>query len=138
MAIEDEEQSINCNIFSRSWASLNGKINVNDIVIVSGDIKGDELSAKPEIVVSAVQPLLSVIAAKAKKLIITLPADLPQEKLFELKTLLGAAKGFCEVSFILQEGEKQTFISTPKRIMIHKALIDFLDENLPPNSWDFE
>ncbi len=138
MAIEDEEQSINCNIFSRSWTSLNGKINVNDIVIVSGDIKGDELSAKPEIVVSAVQPLLNVIAAKAKKLIITLPSDLPQEKLFELKALLGAAKGFCEVFLILQEGEKQTFISTSKRIMIHKALIDFLDENLPPNSWDFE
>lgn len=138
MVIEDEEQSINCNIFSRAWTSLNGKININDIVIVSGDIRGDELSAKPEIVVSSVQSLLSLIAAKAKKLIIRLQADLEQQKLLELKTLLGAAKGFCEVSLILQEGEKQTFISIPSRIMIHKALIDFLDENLPPNSWDFE
>ena len=138
MVIEDEQQSINCNIFSRAWASLNGKININDIVIVSGDIRGDELSAKPEIVVSSVQPLLSLIASKAKKIIIRLSADLGQEKLFELKTLLGAAKGFCEVSFVLQEGEKQTFVRIPSRIMIHKALIDFLDENLPPNSWDFE
>ncbi|MBR4508263.1 MAG: DNA polymerase III subunit alpha [Elusimicrobiaceae bacterium] len=138
MVIEDEEQSINCNIFSRAWATLNGKININDIVIVSGDIRGDELSAKPEIVVSSVQSLLSIIASKAKKLIIRLPAGLGQEKLFELKTLLSAAKGFCEVSFVFQEGTKETFIRIPERIMIHKALIDFLDENLPPNSWDFE
>ncbi|MBQ4493501.1 MAG: DNA polymerase III subunit alpha [Elusimicrobiaceae bacterium] len=138
IVIEDEEQSINCNIFSRAWASLNGKINVNDIVIVSGDIRGDELSAKAEIVVSSVQSLLNLIASKAKKIIIRLPADLGQEKLFELKALLGAAKGFCEVAFIFKEGEKETFITTPSRIMLHKALIDFLDENLPPNSWDFE
>ena len=138
MVIEDEEQSLSCNIFSRAWAGLNGKVNVNDIVIVSGDIRGDELSAKPEIVVSDIQSLLSLIAAKAKRLIIHLPADLSQEKLFALKALLDAAKGFCEVGLILEEGENKTFISTPKRIMLHKALIDFLDENLPPNSWDFE
>ena len=138
MVIEDEEQSIGCNIFSRSWATLNGKVNVNDIVIVSGDIRGDEVSAKPEIVVSSVQSLLSLISSKAKKLIIRLPADLGQEKLLKLKTLLSAAKGFCEVVLIVEEGEKQTFISIPNRIMIHKALIDFLDENLAPNSWDFE
>ena len=88
--------------------------------------------------VSSVQSLLNLIASKAKKIIIRLPADLGQEKLFELKALLGAAKGFCEVAFIFKEGEKETFITTPSRIMLHKALIDFLDENLPPNSWDFE
>lgn len=138
IVIEDEEQSINCNIFRKAWASLNGKINVNDIVIVGGDIRGDELSAKPEIIVSSVQNILSVISAKAKKLIIHLPDNFAQEKLFELKTLFEAAKGFCEVSLVLHEGQKETYISIPSRIMIHKALIDFLDENLPPNSWDFE
>ena len=138
IVIEDEEQSISCNIYSRSWASLNGKINVNDIVIINGDIRGEEFTAKPEITVSSAQSLLSLIAAKAKKLIIRLPAELPQEKLFELKTLLDGAKGFCEVCFVLTEKEKQTFIQTSKRITIHKALIDFIDENLPPNSWDFE
>lgn len=138
IVIEDEEQSISCNIYSRSWASLNGKINVNDIVIINGDIRGEEFTAKPEITVSSAQSLLSLIAAKAKKLIIRLPAELPQEKLFELKTLLDGAKGFCEVCFVLTEKEKQTFIQTSKRITIHKALIDFIDENLPSNSWDFE
>lgn len=138
MVIEDEQQSINCNIFSRAWATLNGKININDIVVVSGDIRGDELSAKPEIVVSSVQNILNVISAKAKKLIVHLPENFPQEKLFDLKTLLEAAKGFCEVSLVLHEGQTETYISIPNRIMIHKALIDFLDENLPPNSWDFE
>ena len=138
MVIEDEEQSINCNIFSRAWATLNGKININDIVIVSGDIRGDELSAKPEIVVSSVQSLLSVISAKAKRMIITLSSQLPQEKLFELERLLNAAKGFCEVELILQEGENKTRIHTPKHIMIHKALVDFIDENAPLMAWDFE
>ena len=138
IVLEDEQQSIGCNIYSRVWAGLNGKVNINDIVIVSGDIRGEELSVKAEIMVSSVQPLLSVIAAKAKKLIIRLPADLTQKKLFELKALLEAVKGFCEVSFILKEGEKETFINIPKRITLHKALIDFIDENLPLNSWDFE
>ena len=123
--MEDEEQSISCNIYSRSWSSLNGKINVNDIVLVSGDIRGDETAANPEIVVSSVQSLLSVISSKAKKMFIYLSADLTQEKLFELESLLNAAKGFCEVELILKEGENQTRIHTPKRIMIHKALVDF-------------
>ena len=138
IVIEDEEQSINCNIFKKAWASLNGKINANDIVIVSGDIKGDELSAKPEIIVSNVQGLLNLIASKANKLIIHLPSDFSQENLFELKTLLDAAPGFCEVALVLNRDSKQTIVRTSKRINLHKALIDFLDEKLPPNSWDFQ
>lgn len=138
IVLEDEEQSIPCNIYSRSWASLNGKINVNDIVIISGEIRGEDPAAKPEIVVASAQPILNAISSRAKKLIIRLPENLAQEKLFELKALLGAAKGLCEVSLILQEGQKETFINLPDRITIHKALIDFIDENLPKNSWDFE
>ncbi len=138
IVLEDEQQSIGCNIYSRTWASLNGKINVNDIVLVSGDIRGDETSANPEIVVSSAQSLLNVISSKAKKIFIYLSSDLTQEKLFELETLLSGAKGFCEVELILQEGQQQTRIYTPKRIIIHKALIDFIDDNYPLLSWDFE
>jgi DNA-directed DNA polymerase III (polc) len=138
IVLEDEEQSIFCNIYSRTWANLNGKINVNDIVLISGDIRGDESAANPEIVVSSAHPLLNVFSSKAKKMFIYLSSDLAQEKLFELENLLNAAKGFCEVELILKEGENQTRIHTPKRIMIHKALVDFIDDNYPLISWDFE
>lgn len=48
LTLEDRSQSITANAFSRVWAEISNKIEINQAVIVSGEIRGDELSAKPE------------------------------------------------------------------------------------------
>lgn len=138
LAIEDESQSITANAFSRAWAQISNKIEINQAVIVSGEIRGDELSAKPEIMVSNVEPILNVISRKAKKLIIHMPQDISEEAYLRLKSLLEAAKGLTEVYFTVEENGSRTIIKTPQKIIIHTSLINFIDENLGHEPWDFE
>ena len=138
LAVEDQSQSITANAFSRAWAQLSGKVEINQVVIVSGDIRGDEMSAKAEIMVSNIEPILSVISRKAKQFIIRLPKDINDEQLTRLNTLLDAAKGMTEVYFTVpEEGGHTTTIRTPKKIIIHNALVNFIDENFGPEPWDF-
>lgn len=138
LTIEDESQSITANAFSRVWAEISNKVEPNQAVIISGDIRGDELSAKPEITVNSVEPILAAIARKARKLIITLPQNVQQEQLLRLNVLLDAARGTCEVYFILEDKGAQTCIRTPKQINIHTALITFIEDTFGREAWDFE
>jgi DNA polymerase-3 subunit alpha len=138
LAIEDETQSITANVFSRAWAHLAGKIEVNQEVIVSGEIRGDELSAKAEITVSNIEPLLNAISRKAKRLIISLPDSVNDEPLHILNNLFDTAKGTTEVFLSLKENGKQITVKTPKKIIIHNALINFIEEHFGYESWNFE
>ncbi len=139
LTLEDESQSITANAFSRVWAEIANKIEINQAVIVSGEIRGDELSAKPEITINSVEPILNAVSRKAKRLVIDLPADATQEQLMRLNSLLGAARGVCEVYFRLQEKEgEKTCIRTPKQINIHTALIAFIEETFGREAWDFD
>lgn len=138
LAIEDELQSISANAFSRVWAAIANKVEPNQAVMVSGDIRGDELSAKPEIMISNIEPILNVISRKAKRLIIHLPEDITNEQLTRLNSLLDAARGMSEVYFTVRENGGKTCIKTSKRIVIHIALINFIEENFGPEPWDFD
>jgi DNA polymerase III alpha subunit len=139
LTLEDESQSITANAFSRVWLEIGNKIEINQAVIVSGEIRGDELSAKPEITINSVEPILNAVSRKAKRLVIDLPANTTQEQLMRLNSLLGAARGVCEVYFRVEEKDGQkTCIRTPKQINIHTALIAFIEESFGREAWDFD
>lgn len=138
LTIEDESQSITANAFSRAWASINGRVEINQAVIVTGDIRGDELSAKPEIMVSNVEPILNVISRKAARLIVHLPADCKKEDLLKLKSLLEAAQGLTMVYLDFEENGKKSLIKASQRIVIHNSLVNFIEETFGQNAWDFE
>ncbi len=55
-----------------------------------------------------------------------------------INSLLDAARGVCEVYFIIDEKGKETCIRTPKQINIHTALINFIEEAFGREAWDFE
>ncbi len=137
LSLEDEKQSITANAFSRVWAQIGGKIEVNQPVIVTGEIRGDELSAKPEIIVSAVEPVISVIARKAKKFIIDLPSAVDDFQLKQLDAHLNAVVGLTEVYFRIGEGEDKNLIRRSKRAAISPALIKFLEATFGESCWDF-
>ena len=138
LTIEDESQSITANAFSRAWSAINGKVEINQAVIVTGDIRGDEFSAKPEIMVSSVEPILNAISRKAARFIVHLPCSYKKEDLFRLNALLQAAQGLTEVYLDIEENGKKTLIKTPHRIIIHNSLVNFIEENFGQKAWDFE
>lgn len=138
LAIEDETQSISANAFSRVWKEINGKVEINQAVIVTGDIRGDELSAKPEIMVSNIEPILNVISRQAERFIIHIPQDYKREDLEKIKTLLEAAQGMTMVYADFEENGKKFLIKLPNRIVIHNSLVNFIEETFGQEAWDFE
>ncbi|MDR1683876.1 MAG: hypothetical protein LBR90_00235, partial [Elusimicrobiota bacterium] len=64
--------------------------------------------------------------------------EIDQEKLQKLNALLDAAKGVTAVYFAVQENGRTHTIKTNKKILIHNALINFIEDNFPPEPWDFE
>jgi DNA polymerase-3 subunit alpha len=137
LAVEDETQSITANAFSRVWAQICGKVEINQAVIVTGDIRGDEMTARAEIIVSSVEPILNAISRKAKKLVVHLPEGIKEEQLLRLNSLLDTTKGTTEVYLMVRENGALHNVKTPKKIIIHNALINFIEENFGPESWDF-
>ena len=139
LAVEDQTQTVTANAFSRAWAQLAGKVDVNQVVIVYGDVRGDEMSAKAEIMVSNIEPILNVIARKAKRFIVRLPENIKEEQLHSLNTLFDIAKGTTEVYLVTHEAAgKTTTIKTSKNITIHSALVHFVEENFGHEPWDFD
>ncbi|MDR1124113.1 MAG: DNA polymerase III subunit alpha [Elusimicrobiota bacterium] len=139
LAVEDQTQTITANAFSRAWAQLSGRVEVNQAVIVYGDVRGDELSAKAEIMVSNIEPILNVISRKARRFIVRLPENVKEEHLRRLNVLMDMAKGTTEVYLTSPEpGGKTAAVKTSKKIVIHTALVDFIEENFGPDPWDFD
>ena len=138
LTVEDERQSITANVFSRVWAELSKTIEINQAVIVNGDLRGDELSTKPEITVNSVEPILNAIERKANKVTIHLPENISKDTLMRLHSIFDASKGICEVYLTINVNGKETVISIPKHIRINQALVNFIEENFGKDAWDFE
>ena len=138
LVIEDESQSIAANAFSRTWSAVSGRVAINQPVIVTGEIRGDELSAKPEIIVSNIEPITAAIAKRAARLIIHLPYSYKKEDLFRLDAHLKNVEGLTKVYIDFEENSQKVLIKTPHRTAINTALINFLEETFGPESWDFE
>ena len=138
LVIEDESQSIMANAFSRIWENISGYVEINQPVIVSGEIRGDELSAKPEIIVSNVEPIITAISKRAARFIIHLPANYNKEDLFKLDDLLKKTEGFTMVYMDFEENAKKVLIKIPHKIAVNAPLVNFIEETFGPQAWDFE
>ncbi len=138
LVIEDESQSITANAFSRTWENISGHVEINQPVIVSGEIRGDELSAKPEIIVSNIESIITAIAKRALKIIIHLPQDYKKEDLFKLDDSLKKTEGLTMVYMDFEENGKKVLIKTPYKIVLNNALLNFIEETFGTQAWDFE
>ncbi len=138
LSLEDEYQSINANAFSRVWAQIGNKVEINQAVIVTGDIRGDELSANPEIMVSSIEPIVNKIARKARRFMIDVPQNATDEQLIKLNSLLNAGIGVTEVFLKVKEGETKNLIRMTKRITLHPALTKYIEDNFGERAWDFD
>ncbi len=139
--IEDCTGSIMVNAFARSWERVGHKIAPNAILFFSGEVRVDDESARVEINLQDVGSVPELIGNIAKKLTIRLTADYPQNDLQKLKMLLDAAKGVTKVYLEVPskaEPGKLHRIRTNKSIMIHRALLEHIENTLGNDAWRFE
>ena len=139
--IEDCTGSIMVNAFSRAWANVGHKVAPNAILFFSGEVKVDDESARVEINLQDVAGVPELIGNIAKKLTICLTPDYSQENLQRLKILLDAAKGVTKVYLEIPskaDPSKLHVIRTGKSIMIHRALLEHLENTLGNDAWRFE
>ncbi len=139
--IEDCTGSIAVNAFSRTWAQVGHKITPNTIAFFSGDVRVDDESARVEINLQDVGSVTELIANMAKKLTIRLTTNYSQANLQKLKAHLEAAKGVTKVYLEVPskvDPSKIHRIRTDKSIMIHRGLLDHLENTLGNEAWSFE
>ena len=101
----------------------------------------DDESARVEINLQDVAGVPELIGNIAKKLTIRLTPDYSQENLQRLKILLDAAKGVTKVYLEIPskaDPSKLHVIRTGKSIMIHRALLEHLENTLGNDAWRFE
>ena len=136
ITIEDEKYSLTANIFNKVWEQLSNSIAVYQTLIVKGDIKGNDMAAGTEIIVSGIEQIFPLISRKAKKMYIHLPKNVKSEQLVKIKGMLGGNKGLSEVYLNFCEDGKKHLIKTPYRITIDVPLVHYLEENFGTFSWD--
>ncbi len=139
--IEDCTGSIMINAFAKTWAKVGHKIIPNGILFFSGDVRVDDESARVEMNLKEVEDVTNLIANVAHTFTIHLKADYPQSQLQRLKMLLDTAKGATTVYLEVPSKEDPTkihHIRTNKEIMIHRALLEHLENTLGENAWSFE
>ncbi len=138
LTLEDENQSITLNAFSGTWDRISGSLAVNTLVVASGDVRGDDMSARPELILNSVEPVLSAVSRRARKFIVTIPPNAKEEQLVYLNSLFNAARGVSEVFFKVKENDGNTLIRTNKRVLLNENLINFIESSFGANAWDFE
>ena len=139
--IEDCTGSLPINAYSKTWGQVGHKITPNAILFFSGDVRKDDESARVEMNLRDIQSVTDMIANVAKEFTIHLKADYPQVHLQKLKTLLDAAKGVTTVYIEMPSKEdpsKIHRIRTGKSVMLHRALLDHLENTLGEHAWSFK
>lgn len=139
--IEDCTGSIMVNAFSRAWSTMAGKVAPNAILFFSGDVRVDDESARVEINLQDVGNVTDLIANVAKKLTIRLHANYSAQNLQRLKMHLDAAKGVTKVYLEVPskaDPKKIHLIRTNKSIMVHRALLEHVENTLGNDAWHFE
>ncbi|ACC97774.1 DNA polymerase III, alpha subunit [Elusimicrobium minutum Pei191] len=139
--IEDETGQMSANAYSRVYAEIAEKIENNAIVYLTGDIKTDEESARTEIMVSNIESIIPVISRAAAKVTIDIPKGYSETNSRLLNTLLERGKGITEVYFNIEspdEDKAPFLVRSQHKIVLHKALIDHIENTLGENSWTFE
>ena len=110
------------------------------ILNFSGMIKSDDESARVELNLQDASDVTDLLAAVAKEFTIHIPAGYSSFALEKLKTYLDMTKGTTVVYLEIPSKENPTKIHrirTNKRILLHKALLEYI-ENTMPEAWDFK
>ncbi len=139
--IEDCTGSIMVNAFSRTWGQVGHKIMPNSIAFFSGEVRVDDESARVEINLQDVGSVTELIANMAKQLTIRLTSSYSQSNLQKLKAYLEAAKGVTKVYLEVPskaDPSKIHRIRTDKSIMIHRGLLEHLENTLGNEAWSFQ
>ena len=140
LMIEDCTGSLLVNVFSNTYKELGAYLTPNAILNFRGEIRTDEESARVELTLKNVGPVTDLIANLAKEFTVRVPADCPKKTLEQLKKCLDAARGTTEVFLEVPskaEPGKIHRIRLNKKIMLHKGLLEFIENHLN-NAWSFK
>ncbi|MGN0016736.1 MAG: DNA polymerase III subunit alpha [Candidatus Avelusimicrobium sp.] len=140
LVIEDCTGSLPVNVFPRTYENMGGKLAPNAIFNFLGDIRVDEDSARIELNLQDVSNVTDLIANIAKEFTIRLPADYSKQNLQKLKSYLDMTRGTTTVLLEVPskaDPEKIHRIRTSKRVLLHKGLLEFI-ENTIGNAWSFK
>jgi len=141
LVVEDCTGSLPINVFAKTWQEIAHKVIPNSILFFSGDVRVDDESARVEMNLKDVEDVTKLIANVAKTFTIHLTANYPQSQLQRLKMLLDTAKGATAVYLEVPSKEdpaKIHRIRTNKSIMIHRALLEHLNNTLGEHAWSFK
>lgn len=137
--LEDETGAIPANIFSRAYSQAADKVNNGTVAFVSGEIKAEDIgSPNMALLVNDVKNIASLISASAKTLTIKIPQNYSRENLQQLSSLLGRAVGVTDVYLEVETPSGTSRIKTDKKIIIHKLLIEHIENTISAYAWDFE
>ena len=140
LVIEDCTGSLPVNVFPRTYENIGALLAPNAILNFLGDIRADEDSARLELNLQEVSNITDLLSNIAKEFTISLPATYTKEQLQKLKSYLDMTRGTTTVFLELPSKEdpsKHHRICTNKRILLHKALLEYI-ENTWGNAWTFK
>lgn len=138
--IEDCTGSLPVNCFARAYENMSHKLGPNAILHFSGDIRVDDESARIELNLQDVSNVTDLIGNVAKEFTIQMPKNYTKDQLQKLKTYLDMTKGTTQVFLEVPskaDPDKTHRIRTSKRVLLHRALFDFVDNNLG-TTWSFK
>lgn len=140
MVIEDCTGSIMVNAFARAYEGMSHKLAPNAILNFMGDIRIDDESARIEMNLQDVSNITDLISNIAKEFTVRIPEGFSKNNLQKLKTYLDMTRGTTTVYLEIPSKADPTKIHrirTNKRILIHKGLLEFI-ENTIGNVWSFK
>lgn len=140
MVIEDCTGSIMVNAFPKAYENMSHKLGPNAILNFMGNVRVDDESARIEINLQDVSNVTDLIANRAKEFTVYLPADYTKNQLEKLKNYLDMARGATAVYLEVPSKEnpaKMHRILTNKRVILHKSLLEFVENELG-TSWSFK
>ena len=138
--IEDCTGSLPVNAFARAYETMSHKLGPNTILNFTGDIRVDDESARCELNLQSVSSVTDLLGTAAKEFTIELPAKYTKDQLQKLNSYLDMTKGVTQVFLEVPSKEdphKMLRVRTHKRIFLHRALLEFI-ENTLGTSWSFK
>jgi len=140
MVIEDCTGSMTVNCFSKAYKELSHKLAPNAILSFSGKIKLEEESARIELNLQDASEITDLVAAVAKEFTVHIPVGYSKFALEKLKNYLDMTKGVTAVYLEIPSKEdpsKIHRIRTHKTILLHKALLEYIEDTMP-QAWSFK
>ena len=141
LVIEDCTGSISINAFNKTWKKIGHQVTPNAVLCFSGEVRVDDESAQVEMNLQSVGEVTPLIARAATQFIIHLTNDYRPSYLQRLKMLLDAAPGLTQVYIEVPSKADPTKIHrirTGKKVQLHDALLDHLENTLGEHAWSIQ